>query len=124
MKGTLYICTISTWVKKILSLFFYHDLSNSFLFGIEVNLEGYAVLFSDRDHYQLGTLSHVLNMRCTGYQELPDWPEAAPDPSVRNVEMPPLWADKKTSGKTSTKKKQDLQSFYSESESSDTGKCQ
>lgn len=79
-----------------------------------------ASKFKDRDHYQLGTLSHVLNMRCTGYQELPDWPEAAPDPSVRNVEMPPLWADKKTSGKTSTKKKQDLQSFYSESESSDT----
>ncbi|EPQ15290.1 AP-3 complex subunit beta-2 [Myotis brandtii] len=40
----------------------------------------------DRDHFQLGSLSHLLNAKATGYQELPDWPEEAPDPSVRNVE--------------------------------------
>lgn len=41
----------------------------------------------DRDHFQLGSLSHLLNAKATGYQELPDWPEEAPDPSVRNVEV-------------------------------------
>uniref|UniRef100_A0A452R243 AP-3 complex subunit beta n=1 Tax=Ursus americanus TaxID=9643 RepID=A0A452R243_URSAM len=43
--------------------------------------------FKDRDHFQLGSLSHLLNAKATGYQELPDWPEEAPDPSVRNVEV-------------------------------------
>ncbi|XP_078139219.1 AP-3 complex subunit beta-2 isoform X3 [Centroberyx gerrardi] len=43
--------------------------------------------FKDRDHFQLGSLSHLLNAKAGGYQELPDWPEAAPDPSVRNVEQ-------------------------------------
>ncbi|XP_051917426.1 AP-3 complex subunit beta-2 isoform X5 [Hippocampus zosterae] len=43
--------------------------------------------FKDRDHFQLGSLSHLLNAKAGGYQELPDWPEAAPDPSVRNVEI-------------------------------------
>ncbi|XP_078388706.1 AP-3 complex subunit beta-2-like isoform X2 [Cetorhinus maximus] len=42
--------------------------------------------FKDRDHFQLGSLSHLLNSKAGGYQELPDWPESAPDPSVRNVE--------------------------------------
>lgn len=41
----------------------------------------------DRDHFQLGSLSHLLNAKAGGYQELPDWPETAPDPSVRNVEV-------------------------------------
>lgn len=44
-------------------------------------------VFVDRDHFQLGSLSHLLNAKAGGYQELPDWPEAAPDPSVRNVEV-------------------------------------
>uniref|UniRef100_A0A8C7S5W4 AP-3 complex subunit beta n=1 Tax=Oncorhynchus mykiss TaxID=8022 RepID=A0A8C7S5W4_ONCMY len=43
--------------------------------------------FKDRDHFQLGSLSHLLNAKAGGYQVLPDWPEAAPDPSVRNVEV-------------------------------------
>ncbi|XP_051739819.1 LOW QUALITY PROTEIN: AP-3 complex subunit beta-2 [Ctenopharyngodon idella] len=43
--------------------------------------------FKDRDHFQLGSLSHLLNAKAAGYQELPDWPESAPDPSVRNVEQ-------------------------------------
>ena len=41
----------------------------------------------DRDHFQLGSLSHLLNTKAGGYQELPDWPQDAPDPSVRNVEV-------------------------------------
>lgn len=44
-------------------------------------------IFADRDHFQLGSLSHLLNAKAAGYQELPDWPESAPDPSVRNVEV-------------------------------------
>ncbi|XP_041075023.1 AP-3 complex subunit beta-2-like isoform X4 [Polyodon spathula] len=43
--------------------------------------------FKDRDHFQLGSLSHLLNAKATGYQELPAWPDMAPDPSVRNVEL-------------------------------------
>lgn len=77
-----------------------------------------ASKFKDCDYFQLATLSHVLNMRTSGYQELPDWPEVAPEPTVRNVELPPVWAEKPS--KSGTKKnKQDLKSFYSESESSD-----
>lgn len=44
-------------------------------------------LLSDRDRFQLGTLSHSLNVKATGYQELSDWPAVAPDQSVRNVEV-------------------------------------
>uniref|UniRef100_A0A3Q3W448 Clathrin/coatomer adaptor adaptin-like N-terminal domain-containing protein n=1 Tax=Mola mola TaxID=94237 RepID=A0A3Q3W448_MOLML len=40
-----------------------------------------------RDRFQLGTLSHSLNTKATGYQELSDWPTVAPDQSVRNVEV-------------------------------------
>ncbi|KAM8873265.1 AP-3 complex subunit beta-1 isoform 3-T3 [Synchiropus picturatus] len=43
--------------------------------------------FKDRDRFQLGTLSHSLNTKATGYQELSDWPAVAPDQSVRNVEV-------------------------------------
>ncbi|KAG7205130.1 hypothetical protein KM043_005501 [Ampulex compressa] len=35
--------------------------------------------------FQLGTLSHYLDMPCAGYRPLPPFPEAAPDPSVRDV---------------------------------------
>lgn len=44
-------------------------------------------LLSDRDRFQLGTLSHSLNVKTAGYQELLDWPAVAPDQSVRNVEV-------------------------------------
>ncbi|XP_077479623.1 AP-3 complex subunit beta-1 [Stigmatopora argus] len=43
--------------------------------------------FKDRDRFQLGTLSHSLNSKAAGYQELSDWPAEAPDQSVRNVEV-------------------------------------
>uniref|UniRef100_A0A1I8Q589 AP-3 complex subunit beta n=1 Tax=Stomoxys calcitrans TaxID=35570 RepID=A0A1I8Q589_STOCA len=42
--------------------------------------------YHTRNHYQLGSLSHYLNMRCTGYNDLPVFPEKGSDPSVRNVE--------------------------------------
>ncbi|XP_037548106.1 AP-3 complex subunit beta-1 [Nematolebias whitei] len=44
-------------------------------------------VFKDRDRFQLGTLSHSLNVKAAGYQELSDWPAVAPDPTVRNVEV-------------------------------------
>uniref|UniRef100_A0A8C9WBF8 AP-3 complex subunit beta n=1 Tax=Scleropages formosus TaxID=113540 RepID=A0A8C9WBF8_SCLFO len=62
--------------------------------------------FKDRDHFQLGSLSHLLNVKAGGYQELPDWPETAPDPSVRNVEV----MDKRK------EKKKVEKPFYSDSE--------
>ncbi|XP_077939305.1 AP-3 complex subunit beta-2 isoform X14 [Gasterosteus aculeatus] len=69
--------------------------------------------FKDRDHFQLGSLSHLLNAKAGGYQELPDWPEAAPDPSVRNVEVPE-WT--KCSSREKRKEKRVEKPFYSDSE--------
>uniref|UniRef100_A0A3Q0SED8 Adaptor related protein complex 3 subunit beta 1 n=1 Tax=Amphilophus citrinellus TaxID=61819 RepID=A0A3Q0SED8_AMPCI len=68
-----------------------------------------------RDRFQLGTLSHSLNLKATGYQELPDWPAVAPDQSVRNVEIAePLreWAP--IVGKAKQPKSDDK--FYSDDE--------
>ncbi|XP_037623166.1 AP-3 complex subunit beta-2 isoform X6 [Sebastes umbrosus] len=73
--------------------------------------------FKDRDHFQLGSLSHLLNAKAGGYQELPDWPEAAPDPSVRNVEVKdsvPEWT--KCSSREKRKEKKVDKPFYSDSE--------
>ncbi|XP_060035484.1 AP-3 complex subunit beta-2 isoform X5 [Erinaceus europaeus] len=67
--------------------------------------------FKDRDHFQLGSLSHLLNAKATGYQELPDWPEEAPDPSVRNVEVPE-W----TKCSSREKRKEKEKPFYSDSD--------
>ncbi|XP_073333920.1 AP-3 complex subunit beta-1 isoform X1 [Pagrus major] len=71
--------------------------------------------FKDRDRFQLGTLSHSLNIKATGYQELSDWPAVAPDQSVRNVEViEPVkeWAP--LVGKTKKSKSEDK--FYSDDE--------
>nr|XP_019937827.1 PREDICTED: AP-3 complex subunit beta-1 [Paralichthys olivaceus] len=71
--------------------------------------------FKDRDRYQLGTLSHSLNIKATGYQELSDWPAVAPDQSVRNVEViEPVkeWAP--LVGKSKKSKSDDK--FYSDDE--------
>lgn len=35
--------------------------------------------------FQLGTLSHYLNMSCIGYRALPPFPDVPPDASVRDV---------------------------------------
>lgn len=71
--------------------------------------------FKDRDHFQLGTLSHTLNSRATGYLELSDWPEVAPDPAVRNVEVAES-AKEWTAILSKTKKEKPTEKFYSESE--------
>uniref|UniRef100_UPI0037E7745C AP-3 complex subunit beta-1 isoform X2 n=1 Tax=Semicossyphus pulcher TaxID=241346 RepID=UPI0037E7745C len=71
--------------------------------------------FKDRDRFQLGTLSHSLNTKATGYQELSDWPDVAPDQSVRNVEViEPIkeWAP--LVGKAKKSKSEDK--FYSDDE--------
>uniref|UniRef100_A0A8C6W7Y0 AP-3 complex subunit beta n=1 Tax=Nannospalax galili TaxID=1026970 RepID=A0A8C6W7Y0_NANGA len=70
--------------------------------------------FKDRDHFQLGTLSHTLNIKASGYLELSNWPEVAPDPSVRNVEVIELAKEWTPAGKT--KKERPAKKFYSESE--------
>ncbi|XP_060770388.1 AP-3 complex subunit beta-2 isoform X10 [Neoarius graeffei] len=73
--------------------------------------------FKDRDHFQLGSLSHLLNTKTGGYQELPDWPESAPDPSVRNVEVKdsvPEWT--KCTSRKERKEKKVEKPFYSDSE--------
>ncbi|XP_045704148.1 AP-3 complex subunit beta-1 [Phyllostomus hastatus] len=70
--------------------------------------------FKDRDHFQLGTLSHILNTKASGYLELSDWPEVAPDPSVRNVEVIELAKERTPSEKA--KKENPPKKFYSESE--------
>ncbi|GAB1298448.1 AP-3 complex subunit beta-1 [Apodemus speciosus] len=70
--------------------------------------------FKDRDHFQLGTLSHTLNIKASGYLELSNWPEVAPDPSVRNVEVIESAKEWTTLGKT--KKEKPVKEFYSESE--------
>lgn len=41
--------------------------------------------YRDSNAYQLGSLSHYLNMPATGYKELPAFPTVAPDSSVRNI---------------------------------------
>ncbi|XP_028829631.1 AP-3 complex subunit beta-1 isoform X2 [Denticeps clupeoides] len=70
--------------------------------------------FKDRDRFQLGTLSHTINSKATGYLELSDWPTAAPDSSVRNVEvMEPVKEWVPSMGKTKPLKSDDK--FYSDS---------
>ncbi|MCP9258039.1 AP-3 complex subunit beta-2 [Dirofilaria immitis] len=41
--------------------------------------------FKDREQFQLGSLSHFLNQRCRRYRDLPQFPEIASDPSMRNT---------------------------------------
>ncbi|KAG7477039.1 hypothetical protein MATL_G00089110 [Megalops atlanticus] len=70
--------------------------------------------FKDRDRFQLGTLSHTLNTKATGYLELSDWPTEAPDQSVRNVEViEPVKEWAKPLGKPKPAKSEDK--FYSDS---------
>ncbi|KAK0140886.1 AP-3 complex subunit beta-1 [Merluccius polli] len=71
--------------------------------------------FKDRDRFQLGTLSHSLNVKASGYLELSDWPAVAPDQSVRNVEViEPVKEWVPTVGKAKPAKSEDK--FYSDSD--------
>lgn len=74
-------------------------------------------LFKDRGEYQLGSLSHMIDAKANGYQELPDFPDEQPDPTVRNVEMQPVWGNQflLTKEKDDDKDK----SFYSDENEDD-----
>ncbi|XP_073440245.1 AP-3 complex subunit beta-1 [Dendrobates tinctorius] len=72
--------------------------------------------FKDRDRFQLGTLSHTLNAKASGYLELSDWPEVAPDPSVRNVEVIEPATTWTTSVGKPKKEKTKSDKFYSSEE--------
>uniref|UniRef100_A0A0K0CSV2 WD_REPEATS_REGION domain-containing protein n=1 Tax=Angiostrongylus cantonensis TaxID=6313 RepID=A0A0K0CSV2_ANGCA len=39
--------------------------------------------FKEREQFQLGTLSHALNQRCSRYQDLPSFPQVSSDASLR-----------------------------------------
>lgn len=41
--------------------------------------------YHGREPYQMGSLSHYLNIRATGYHDLPPFPTEAPDSSVRDT---------------------------------------
>uniref|UniRef100_A0A336KCG1 AP-3 complex subunit beta n=1 Tax=Culicoides sonorensis TaxID=179676 RepID=A0A336KCG1_CULSO len=80
--------------------------------------------YKGREPFQLGSMSHYLNQRVNGYQDLPKHPEVAPDNSVRNVEPPPQEVrpvEQKQPEKLKAKAKgvvpkHKSRSFYSESE--------
>ncbi|XP_063708004.1 AP-3 complex subunit beta-2 [Culicoides brevitarsis] len=85
--------------------------------------------YKGREQFQLGSMSHYLSQRVTGYQDLPKFPETAPDNSVRNVEPPPqevarreAETSKHASKPAKTSKgavpKNKSRSFYSEEEKS------
>lgn len=90
--------------------------------------------YHGREKYQLGSLSHYLNMRANGYHDIPAFPETAADSSVRNVDSPAAEAGPEENHSTTThnslhktgKKsaaasvgsKKKKASFYSESEKS------
>lgn len=82
--------------------------------------------YTGREAYQLGSMSHYLNMRVNGYLPLADFPSTAPDSSVRNVESPgdrPVSSEDRGStpkAPQKTRKNQKGKSFYSESESEDS----
>ncbi|CAH8866815.1 unnamed protein product [Trichobilharzia szidati] len=44
--------------------------------------------FEDKSNYRLGTLSHILHRRVSGYRDLSDWPTVPPDPWSRVVVTP------------------------------------
>ncbi|XP_055636661.1 AP-3 complex subunit beta-2 [Toxorhynchites rutilus septentrionalis] len=86
--------------------------------------------YYDRNSFQLGSLSHYLNMRVAGYQDLPSFPEIVPDSSVRNVEPPPEYVqsihsfdvrkvdETVNTERTKEKRNHKARSFYSDSEKS------
>lgn len=78
--------------------------------------------YTGRENFQLGTMSHYLNMRVNRYQDLPDFPTTAPDSSVRNVESPGEVkvedVKMKVAPKSKNHQKKNAKSFYSESDDS------
>ncbi|XP_020297079.1 AP-3 complex subunit beta-2 [Pseudomyrmex gracilis] len=75
--------------------------------------------------YQLGTLSHYLDMPCAGYRPLPPFPEVTQDPSVRDVALSITqdYREERYNRKEKEKKKnkEKEKPFYSDEESTPTG---
>lgn len=64
--------------------------------------------------WQVGSLSHAINAEATGYLPLPDFPDEAPDPSVRDVEdNNAFWSHRPGSGSSSKKTQEEGSDFYS-----------
>ena len=83
-------------------------------------------IYKECDQYQLGTLSHAIGARVNGYSDLPEFPGEAPDPTVRNVEVPvaavndregPGVKSPKDGHKQQKKDKKREDKFYSDDES-------
>ncbi|KRY50475.1 AP-3 complex subunit beta-2, partial [Trichinella britovi] len=60
------------------------------IFFAEKPVPSSSSTFVDREQFQLGTLSHLLNQRCSGYNPLPPFADTPPDGSVRDVDEPVL----------------------------------
>ncbi|KAI3409775.1 hypothetical protein GPALN_006151 [Globodera pallida] len=79
---------------RFLRNFLFLKETNSIIFPLDIFLHERPApvvhnSFADRaEHFQLGTLSHLLNQKCTGYTELPDFPSQQPDPTVRRSAYP------------------------------------
>lgn len=69
--------------------------------------------YKDRAQLQLGSLSHYINVRATGYQSLPHFPEEPPSGQVRDVE--PI--DGKTEMSTPLANKKKKKMIYSSASS-------
>ncbi|XP_060873005.1 AP-3 complex subunit beta-1 isoform X2 [Metopolophium dirhodum] len=71
--------------------------------------------FVDREEYQMGSLSHYINSRAIGYQDLPQFPDFPTDSSVRCVALPEEQEKpvKQKAERTAINKKK---TFYSDSE--------
>ncbi|XP_034943244.1 AP-3 complex subunit beta-2 [Chelonus insularis] len=67
--------------------------------------------------YQLGTLSHYLDMPCAGYRPLPDFPDVAPNPSVRDIAEPVPTHELREKRYSRKEKKVKEKAFYSDDES-------
>ena len=67
-----------------------------------------------RSVWQVGSLSHAINAEAIGYLPLPEFPEEAPDPSVRDVEdSNAFWGRRPASGTSSKKTEEEGSDFYS-----------
>lgn len=61
-------------------------VANSFSINIDSFSTINILVLLDRAQLQLGSLSHYINVRATGYQSLPHFPEEPPSGQVRDVE--------------------------------------
>ena len=84
------------WFLLLLFLFCYFLLLGFFccffvvvavVFAVPLLFINDVLSYSDHGEFMVGSLSHLMNARASGYQELPDFPEVPPDPAVRNVEV-------------------------------------